>query len=92
MFELIKTLYAYNSWAVAKLLDALEQLTPEELAAPGCSGHGSIRDTLAHGGGLLHARPDPVEAIQLLNDVRGFAEKVWTLADPLVGIENAAAR
>jgi uncharacterized damage-inducible protein DinB len=48
MFELIKTLYAYNSWAVAKLLDALAQLTPEELAAPGCSGHGSIRDTLAH--------------------------------------------
>ena len=48
MFALIQTLYAYNSWAVAKLLDALEQLTPEELAAPGCSGHGSIRDTLAH--------------------------------------------
>ena len=48
MFELIKTFYAYNSWAAAKLLDALEQLTPEELAAPGCSGHGSVRDTLAH--------------------------------------------
>ena len=48
MFELIKTYYAYNSWAAARLLDALEQLTPEELAAPGCSGHGSIRDTLAH--------------------------------------------
>jgi uncharacterized damage-inducible protein DinB len=48
MFELIKTFYAYNSWAAARLLDALEQLTPEELAAPGCSGHGSIRDTLAH--------------------------------------------
>jgi uncharacterized damage-inducible protein DinB len=48
MFELIKTYYAYNSWAAARLLDALEHLTPEELAAPGCSGHGSIRDTLAH--------------------------------------------
>src|SRR5512138_1884693 len=48
MIELIKTYYAYNSWAMARLLDALEQLTPEELAAPGCSGHGSIRDNLAH--------------------------------------------
>lgn len=48
MFELIKIYYAYNSWAAARLLDALEKLTPEELSATGCSGHGSIRDTLAH--------------------------------------------
>ena len=48
MIELVKTYYAYGSWATARLLDALEQLTPEELATPGCSGHGSIRDTLAH--------------------------------------------
>ena len=48
MFELIKTYYAYNSWATARLLDALEQLTPEQLTEPGCSGHGSIRDNLAH--------------------------------------------
>jgi uncharacterized damage-inducible protein DinB len=48
MFELIKSYYAYNSWAAERLLDALERLSPEELSAPGCSGHGSIRDTLAH--------------------------------------------
>jgi len=48
MLELIKTLYAYNSWAAARLLDSLEQLSPAELTAPGCSGHGSLRDTLAH--------------------------------------------
>src|SRR5512141_2330535 len=48
MIELVKTYYAYGSWATARLLDALEQLTPEELATPGCSGHGSIRDTFAH--------------------------------------------
>ena len=48
MLELIKTLYAYNSWAAARLLDSLEQLSSAELSAPGCSGHGSIRDTLAH--------------------------------------------
>jgi uncharacterized damage-inducible protein DinB len=48
MLELIKTLYAYNSWATAHVLTTLENLSTEELAAPGCSGHGSIRDTLAH--------------------------------------------
>jgi uncharacterized damage-inducible protein DinB len=48
MFELIKSYYAYNSWAAVRLLDALGKLTPEELAAPSCSGHGTIRDTLAH--------------------------------------------
>jgi uncharacterized damage-inducible protein DinB len=48
MLELIKTYYAYNSWAAARLLDSLEALTAAELVAPGCSGHGSIRHTLAH--------------------------------------------
>ena len=48
MFDLIKNYYAYNSWATARMLDALEKLTPEQYNAAGCSGHGSIRDTLAH--------------------------------------------
>ena len=48
MIEVIRTYYAYNSWATARLFDSLEQLSKDELAAPGCSGHGSIRDTLAH--------------------------------------------
>jgi uncharacterized damage-inducible protein DinB len=48
VFELIKTYFAYNSWATARLLDALEQLTPERYSEPGCSAHGSIRDNLAH--------------------------------------------
>jgi uncharacterized damage-inducible protein DinB len=48
MIELVKTYYAYNSWAAAKLLNSLESLSGAELTAPGCSGHGSIRDTLAH--------------------------------------------
>jgi hypothetical protein len=41
-----------------------------------------LRDTLAHGGGLLHARPDPVQAIELFDEARSFAERVWRLADP----------
>ena len=48
MLELVKTYYAYNSWATGQLLDSLEKLSGKELTAPGCSGHGSIRDTLAH--------------------------------------------
>jgi CBS domain-containing protein len=40
-----------------------------------------LRDTLAHGGGLLHALADPVEAIELFDDVRLFAERVWGVAD-----------
>jgi uncharacterized damage-inducible protein DinB len=48
MIETIKTFYAYNSWATARLIDSLEQLTLEELNAPGASGLGSILETLAH--------------------------------------------
>ena len=48
MIEVIKSLYAYNSWATTKLIDSLEQLSPDELNAPGCSGNGSIIQTFAH--------------------------------------------
>jgi len=40
----------------------------------------NLRDNLAHGGGLLHAESDPVHAIQLFEDVRSFAERIWELA------------
>jgi hypothetical protein len=39
----------------------------------------TLRDTLAHGGGLLHAESDPLRAIQLFEDVRTFAEKTTSL-------------
>jgi hypothetical protein len=51
-----------------------------------------LRDTLAHGGGLLHARPDPVEAIQLFDEVRRFAERVWALAEPLIDVDDTSTR
>ena len=38
-----------------------------------------LRDALAHGGGLLHAEPDPLCAIQLFEDVRSFAGKTTSL-------------
>lgn len=40
---------------------------------------GRLRDTLAHGGGLLHAEPDPLCAIELFKDARSFAEGLWKL-------------
>lgn len=48
MLEVLRTFYEYNSWAAAQLLTAVDQLSEGELSAPGCSGHGSMRDTLAH--------------------------------------------
>lgn len=38
-----------------------------------------LRDTLAHGGGLLHAEPDPLRAIRLFEDVRSFTGKTTSL-------------
>lgn len=40
----------------------------------------NLRDNLAHGGGLLHAEPDPIQAIDLFEDVRSFAQRIWELA------------
>jgi uncharacterized damage-inducible protein DinB len=48
MLDVIKTSYAYDTWATARVLDALEGLSEEEYNGPECSGNGSIRDTLAH--------------------------------------------
>jgi uncharacterized damage-inducible protein DinB len=46
--QIIKMMYAYNSWATNHLLESLEQLSEEEITASGCSGNGSIRETMAH--------------------------------------------
>jgi hypothetical protein len=40
----------------------------------------NLRDNLAHGGGLLHAEPNPLNAIVLFEDVRSFAERIWKVA------------
>jgi hypothetical protein len=39
-----------------------------------------VRDTLAHGTGLLDAYADPMKAIAFFQNVRGFAATAWKLA------------
>jgi uncharacterized damage-inducible protein DinB len=44
----ILTLYDYNYWAAARVLDAAAGLTPEQLTSPALLSHGSVRGTLVH--------------------------------------------
>lgn len=44
----IRTLYAYGSWANARVLDAAAGLSPAQLVAADVGGYGSVRDTLVH--------------------------------------------
>ena len=44
----IRTLYAYNAWANARVLDAAARLSPAQLLAADGGGYGSVRDTLVH--------------------------------------------
>jgi len=46
--EHMRLLYAYNSWANARLLDQADKLTAEQLLASNPGGFGSVRDTLVH--------------------------------------------
>jgi uncharacterized damage-inducible protein DinB len=46
--EVLRAHYDYGRWATARVLDASERLTSEQLNAPGIAGHGSIRETLVH--------------------------------------------
>lgn len=48
MYETLQLMYHYNSWAMSQLLQVLSKVTPADYDAPGCSGNGSIRQTLAH--------------------------------------------
>ena len=44
----ILTLYDYNYWATARVLNAAAQLTPEQFTAPAGLSHGSVRGALVH--------------------------------------------
>jgi uncharacterized damage-inducible protein DinB len=44
----IRTLYDYNYWANARVLDAATLVSREQFSAPARLSHGSLRGTLAH--------------------------------------------
>jgi uncharacterized damage-inducible protein DinB len=44
----IRTVYAYGSWANARVLDAAAGLSPAQLMAAEEGGYGSVHDTLVH--------------------------------------------
>jgi uncharacterized damage-inducible protein DinB len=44
----IVTLFDYNYWASARVLDATEKVTPEQFVAPASISHGSLRGMLVH--------------------------------------------
>jgi uncharacterized damage-inducible protein DinB len=46
--EVVRYFFRYNTWATDLMLTSAEALSADEYNAPGCSGQGSIRDTIAH--------------------------------------------
>jgi len=44
----ILTLYKYNQWSTAKILNAASQVTQEQYLAPAPFPHGGLRGTLVH--------------------------------------------
>jgi uncharacterized damage-inducible protein DinB len=48
MLEYFKTLYDYNYWANAKILDTAERITDEQLFALTHDSYGSLHGTLVH--------------------------------------------
>jgi uncharacterized damage-inducible protein DinB len=46
--EVIQTLYRYNTWANARILDTATQLGVEQVLASGGTSYDSLRDTLVH--------------------------------------------
>ena len=44
----ILTLFDYNTWANARVLNAAANLTPDQFTAPAGLSHGSVRGTLVH--------------------------------------------
>jgi uncharacterized damage-inducible protein DinB len=48
MRELVGTMYAYNDWANARILDTAARLDPDRYRADHGASFGSVHDTLVH--------------------------------------------
>jgi len=46
--EVIQTMYQYNAWANARILDTAAQLSPDQFLASRGVSYDSVRDTLVH--------------------------------------------
>ena len=46
--EMIRTMYRYNAWANAQILEATACVTPAQFVAGGGASFDSLRDTLVH--------------------------------------------
>lgn len=46
--DLVRTLYRYNAWATARILQSAAPLSAGELAAPSGASFSSVRETLVH--------------------------------------------
>jgi uncharacterized damage-inducible protein DinB len=46
--DAIRSLYAYGTWANARVLEAAARLSQDQLTAADDGGYGSVRDTLVH--------------------------------------------
>ena len=89
------SLFAFNRWANAKMLDACHQLTPEQYAAEPVPGWGSVRATVYHiavvtDGWLrtLANDPDPsfpAEAeVQTIDDAARILERAYRTLDSIL--------
>ena len=46
--DVIRLMYAYNTWANERIMTQVAELTPEQYVAPGSASFSSVRDTLVH--------------------------------------------
>jgi uncharacterized damage-inducible protein DinB len=88
MLPLLRSHYAYQSWAMSNLFKALAELSPEEFETVNASGHGSIRDTLAH---LLSTHAGWFSWFDGTTDAAGAMQLRITAAD-VPTVEAAAER
>ena len=89
------TLFAFNKWANAKMIEACRKLTPEQYVAEPVPGWGSIRSTVYHIAVVTDAwlrglAEDPNQSfateaeVPTLNDAAALLERAYRTLDALL--------
>ena len=92
MHDDFTSLFAFNRWANAKMLDACRKLTPEQYAAEPVPGWGSVRSTVYHivivtDGWLRTLADDPDQSftpeseVQTVDDAARVLERAYRTLD-----------